>query len=268
MINHKELSIIIVNYNGAQYLEACMDSIKKCCKGIDYEIIMVDNNSSDNSLDIIKRKYAEEVCLIESKENLGFGKGNNLAVSNSNAKCLLLLNNDTILLDNLKPALDLLEDESIGAVGIKMLGKTKEYRPSTGHFPSPLRLLKLSWLTYKKEKFQKGERLYEVDWIEGSFLLTKRLLWDDFEGFDDRFFMYVEDVDLCKEIAEREKRRIYFPELKYIHFGGFNSQREHLLIKGHRMFVNKHFHGLYRKMCLWTLGINEAYKMKVKRING
>ena len=90
-----ELSVIIVNYNGQNYLEKCIDSLFEKLKKISFEIVILDNNSSDDSCTFIKDKYPE-VILIESKVNYGFGKGNNKAVEHSKGKYLLLLNNDTI----------------------------------------------------------------------------------------------------------------------------------------------------------------------------
>ncbi|MBO0330932.1 glycosyltransferase family 2 protein [[Muricauda] lutisoli] len=268
MINQKELSIIIVNYNGAKYLQGCLDSVKNTCNGIDYEIIIVDNNSSDNSLDILKRKYAEEVCLIESKENLGFAGGNNLGVSKSNGKYILLLNNDTILLDKLEPLIKLIGDDEIGAIGIKMLGKQREYRKSVGRFPSAFNLIKLSRLYYSSKSFKLGnfhKDSYTVDWIEGSFLLTRRQLWDKVGGLDDTFFMYGEDLDYCKKVSIQLKKCIYYTKCSYIHFGGYNAGRQKLLKKGFVKYLNKHAKGLGKVLARISLEINFAFK-NVKKL--
>lgn len=115
-----ELSVILVNYNGKQYLEACLKSIQQNLGGINHEIVLIDNNSQDDSCTFIKKNYPN-VRLIESKDNNGFGKGNNLAVQQAKGEFLLLLNVDTVLQDQLKEALDYLKaHKEIGALGINM----------------------------------------------------------------------------------------------------------------------------------------------------
>lgn len=267
-MKQKELSIIIVNYNGKLYLDDCFHSIKKYCSSIDFEIIVWDNNSQDDSVKHIEKHYPE-TKLIKSKVNLGFGMGNNGAVLTSTGKNILLLNNDTVLLSPIKPLLEYMEKPSVGAVGIKMLGEGMEFRKSVGKFPSILRLIKLSKLYYSSPSFKHGvfhKDLYPVDWIEGSFLMTKREVWDKVGGFDNRFFMYVEDVDLCKSIKDLGLENIFIPKYCYIHYGGFNKKRESLLLKGHEIFVNKHYHGLYRILCLISLRINKMYKRLFKNM--
>jgi len=240
----KELSIIIVNYNGEYYLENCLDSIYKYCSSIRFEIIVVDNNSSDKSVSTIKEKYPE-VNLIESKENLGFARGNNLAAKEAKGDCFLLLNNDTILLDHLKPVLNLITtDNTIGVVGIKMLDRNEIYKKSVGNFPKIISLLFFSKLFKNKKGFEKGnftENKLEVDWIEGSFLFLKKELYTKINGFAEDYFMYVEDVDLCKKIALQGKKRVFLPNLSYIHYGGFNKSKQHLLIEGYLIYVAKYF---------------------------
>ena len=139
-VKEKELSIIIVNYNGEHYLENCINSIYTHCRNIDFEVVITDNNSKDNSVSIIINNYPE-IILIESKENLGFAGGNNIAVKKSSGKNILLLNNDTVLQQNILPALNELNKDSIGVVGIKMLDEKEEYLSSVGKFPNPLSLI-------------------------------------------------------------------------------------------------------------------------------
>jgi len=126
------LSVIIVNYNGCKYLKDCLNSLYQHLNGISFEIIIIDNNSQDESCEYIKTNYPA-IKLIESKINFGFGKGNNEAVKQSKGDYLLLINNDTIVLDDLKPVLDHLKlDESIGAIGINMFSGANKYLPVLG----------------------------------------------------------------------------------------------------------------------------------------
>lgn len=267
-IKEKELSIIIVNYNGENYLENCINSIYTHCRNINFEIVITDNNSKDNSLSIIRNNYPE-VILIESKENLGFAGGNNIAVKKSSGKNILLLNNDTVLQQNILPALNELNKDSIGVVGIKMLDEKEEYLSSVGKFPNPLSLIKLSLLNDKRNDFVSGEfskNLYNVDWLTGAFLLTKKALWDKVNGLDEDYFMYVEDVDFCKKISSLGYKIIFLSNISYIHFVGFNKSREIKLIEGYKLYSDKHFNFFNSILAKICLKINHVYKKTVKNI--
>lgn len=243
-----ELSIIIVNYNGEKYLKNCFDSIYKKCSNINFEIVVIDNNSKDNSVSLIKNNY-KKVKLIESKNNLGFAKGNNEAVKHANGKYVLLLNNDTILLNTISSAIKLLEqDKTIGAVGIKMLNGEKKYTASTGKFPSLKGISFFSSLNYKKNGFSSGnfkKDSIEVDWLAGCFVLLSKELYQQINGFDEDYFMYVEDVDFCKKIASKNKKRLFLTNLSYIHFGGFNPERQPQLIDSYFLYVKKHMNNSF-----------------------
>lgn len=265
----KELSVIIVNYNGGKYLKDCLEAIKNNLKDINYEIIIVDNNSNDDSIELLQANYNEEIILIKSSINLGFAKGNNLGVKKSNGKYVLLLNNDTILKNSIKLALNIFKKQDVGIVGIKMLGKKNEYRNSVGHFPSPNRLIKLSRLYKINNEFRSGEfinDIYEVDWVEGSFLLTTRKVWDLVNGLDEDYFMYVEDVDFCKKVSLNNYKVVYLPLLEYIHFGGYGANRENLLKKGFKIYINKYYKGINRVLCLLSVSINFIIKDVKKTI--
>ncbi|MCD6089879.1 MAG: glycosyltransferase family 2 protein [Bacteroidales bacterium] len=269
-MNQKLLSIIIVNFNGESFLKNCIDSIVKNCQTIDFEIIIVDNNSSDESIKLIENEF-KEVVLIKNNINIGFASANNMGVKRSQGEYLLLLNNDTLLLDNLKPAIEILkEDQSVGLVGIKMLDTDRSYRQSAGCFPSPLRLLKLKSMMiqsngFKDGDFDKHRHIFLVDWVEGSFMLTRNNLWDELNGMDNAFFMYSEDIDFCKRLKSLNKKTVYLPELNYIHFGGFNIQRNKFLKIGLIRYVNKHFTGMKKWMSRLNIEINFFVKEYVKK---
>ena len=136
MVTEKiDLSIIIVNYNGLQYLDDCLSSIEVKCTGLSYEVIFVDNKSTDSSVAFIDSHYSW-VKVITSDENLGFARGNNLGVASSCGENLLLLNSDTVLLTDLDVFMDIIRLEDIGVVGAQMFGPNNEPRRSFGRFPS------------------------------------------------------------------------------------------------------------------------------------
>lgn len=263
---HLDLSIIIVNYNGLKYFKECFDSIAKNLEGVSYEIIVIDNASKDLSIDYIRINYPE-IKLIVSKENLGFGKGNNEAVKQAKGSYLLLLNNDTILLDQIKYALDILKsDKSIGVIGINMLNKDMRYIHAAGNFPS---IFNLFWMKYTfkiNKDFIKGnfsKESYQVDWLTGSFLLLSKSTYKSIGGFDEDYFLYVEDVDFCKKIQKIGLKRVFIPSIRYIHFVGFNKNKNPLLIKGYKKFIQKHYSGFNYFLCKISLNIN-AFVKKVK----
>lgn len=260
----KELSIIIVNYNGKRFLKNCIESIFKMCQGISYEIIIVDNASQDDSVKFLETNYSDTVKLIKSADNLGFAKGNNLGFKHSQGTYILLLNNDTVLKHNLKQALHVIKQAQVGALGIKMLGKNNEYRHSVGYFPKAIKLLKLSKLYNKSNGFKTGNfkssKPKEVEWVEGSFLMTKAEIYNKVNGLDEDYFMYVEDIDICKKITTLNYKILYLPNLEYIHFGGYGISREKMLKNGFNKYINKHFNFPKKQLALLSVAVNFTFK--------
>ncbi|MFY0632000.1 MAG: glycosyltransferase family 2 protein [Flavobacteriaceae bacterium] len=263
-----ELSIIIVNYNGEIYLDNCLNSINKYCSSMSYEVIVVDNNSSDNSISILKEKH-KDVQIVESKKNLGFAGGNNIGVKQAKGEIILLLNNDTILKSNFSAIISDVKKENIGAVTIQMLDGDEAYVPSFGKFPSPMDLIRIANLNDIREEMVSGEftkPVYSVDWISGSFLLVKKKDWELVNGLDEDYFMYVEDVDFCKKLYNLNKQILFYPEYSYIHFVGFNPSRELKLINGYKIYCDKHFNAINATIGKLCLNINYAYKRIFKNI--
>ncbi len=258
-----ELSVIIVNYNGLKYLKDCLDSLYKNLEEITFEIIIIDNNSVDASCDYLKTNFPE-VKLIESKINYGFGKGNNEAVKTAKGNYVLLINNDTIVLDKIKPVLNFSKSNNdIGVVGVNMLNKNKEYLPAAGNFPNYRNMFQFKKLLdlgpeFKKGKFSKES--YKVDWLSGSFLLLSKDTYVKINGFDEDYFMYVEDVDFCKKIANIGLKRVFIPNINYIHFVGFNSKKNPMLVKGYKIYIQKHFKGIRKFFIYSILQINSIVK--------
>lgn len=262
-----KLSIIIVNYNGFKYLKDCFESIYNNCKSLDFEIIVVDNNSSDNSVEFIKNEFPN-IILIESKKNLGFAGGNNLGVEYANGEYILLLNNDTILINDISSLMSFFTD-NVGVVGIKMLSGNKEYLNSVGRFPNPFNLIKFSLFNEKRNDFVTGDfkkTNYEVDWVCGAFLLTTREIYNKVGGLDTTYFMYVEDVDFCKRVNNIGYKTLFNASNSFVHFVGFNNTRERNLINSYKIYSKKHFNFFGKKIALFSLTINYLIKRYVKNI--
>ncbi len=258
-----ELSVIIVNYDGEKFFKDCLNSLYNKLEGISFEIIVLDNNSTDNSCIFIKKNYPE-VVLIESKINHGFGKGNNEAVKFAKGEYLLLINNDTIVLDNLLPVLNYLKsDNNVGVVGINMLNGKKEYLPVAGVFPNSRNMFLMKKLLQIDEEFILGKlskQSYEVDWLGGSFLMLSKKLYNEINGFSEDYFMYVEDVDFCKKIANKGYKRVLLTNYSYIHFVGFTKAKNQMLIKGYKIYIAKHCVGFNKIVCSTALQINKWVK--------
>jgi GT2 family glycosyltransferase len=259
------LSIIIVNYEGCRYLGPCLDAIAAVLRE-PCEVILVDNASTDGSAQFVRERYPY-VRLIENRENLGFAAGNNIGAKVATGEYLLLLNNDTCLLDDLSPALAIMDgNPRLGALGIRMLGMDNAYRRSAGRFPALLRFLRLSQLYARGDglvdgHFSEPTRWRAVDWVEGSFLLTRRSLWESLGGLDNGYFMYMEDVDYCRRLSGRGLATAYLPVLRYQHAGGYSAARVAWLSASLRRYANKFYRWPMRPLAHGAIMINLAAKL-------
>ena len=226
-----KLSIVIVNYNGKHFMDDCLESIAQCVTD-SHEVIVIDNASSDASADYIQDKFPF-VRLIRSDENLGFTGGNNRAAKIARGEILLLLNNDTFIKTNINPLLKLFDsDDDLGVVGCRMRYGDGRLQHTFGYTHTPCTIV-CSWLGLKRIKFLPkmfrreviDEHEYDryqpdVSWVSGAFLMVRRNLWNQLGGFDDRYFMYMEDVDLCRRITELDYRVAYSPDVEIVHYEG------------------------------------------------
>lgn len=229
------LSVLIVTYNSAPQLPACLNSLRNQTLQ-DFEIIVVDNASRDESAALIRSDYPE-VNLIASDVNLGFGNGNNKALGIAQGRYIVLLNPDAILpADTLENALKHIEENSDAGMGGGLLQGTQgEWQPSARLFPSLLNdALTLSGLAnrYAKSRFfgrfdrswADPKQAVAIDWVVGAFAIIRRDLIDNIGLFDPRFFLYYEEVDLCRRIHEAGFKVYYWPDLVITHIGGASSE--------------------------------------------
>lgn len=239
-----DISVIIVNYNVKELLEQCILSIFSASKNLNVEIIVVDNNSFDESVDYLKSKFGSNpsVKIIASPFNLGFAKANNFGAKQAKGEYLLILNPDTILQeDTLDKTLDFYKKtEHIGALTCKLiLPSGKLDLACRRSFPTPsvavYRIMGLSRLFPKSKIFGKynltyldENMTYEVDAIVGAFMLIKKDLFDRVNGFDEEYFMYGEDIDLCYRIKKNGHKIFYYPETSIIHYKGESTKKSSL----------------------------------------
>lgn len=263
------ISIIIVNYNTQELTLQCLKSIYEQTKNIEFEVIVIDNASSDGSCNAIKNRFPQ-VILIESQINLGFGRANNLAIECATGKYVFLLNSDTILLNN---AIHLFyrymeennSDETIGAIGCLLLDINQNPTYSSGEFPtiwSELRYInkKITEKFFKKKYtnvlFAKNS-YKNVDFITGADLFIPKSVIDKIGAFDPKFFMYYEETDLQKRMADNGYQRLIIEGPKIIHLEGgsiasnfkFSYSRFSLSQKSLHIYMQKHFKGF--KYCIF-----------------
>lgn len=261
-----KLSILIVNYNGKKYLGACLRSIKDNIK-IAHEVIVVDNASTDGSCEFLRQSFPD-VKLIVSERNLGFAGGNNLGAAQATGELILLLNTDTVLINDINPAIELLErDQTIGVVGAMMLDGNEEYCLSAGYFPSLARLFRYSSLYIKNGYFKSGNfpqslvDNYPVDWVAGSFMLIRLPLWNRLNGLDEGYFMYGEDVDFCRRVRDIGFVSSYCPAVRYIHYCGFEPSRLPLVTYGLKRY-HKKFSGVIKNILVAVI-LNMCFAVRV-----
>lgn len=267
--SHDEaLTIVIVTYNSSRHMERLLASIREFTPGA--QVIIFDNGSADDTLAQAKRHHPGAQC-IASGENLGFAKGNNAAARLADRPYLLLLNADTYLMSDISPATQLLRDSrEIGVVGARMLGFDNEYRKSCGHFPFFPKLVFFSSIHSSEGPLNKGDfsedaQPMAVDWVEGSFLLTRMDLWKRLGGLNGDYFMYVEDVDYCKRAKDNGFLTVYHPGISYCHLGGFTAGRTKYLLAGYRKFNADHAGRLAYLAALLLLTVGHAAR-KMKRL--
>lgn len=240
-----DISIIILSYNTKDLLRRCIESIQKFQKKLTYEIIIVDNASSDESVEMIKKEFPH-LILIVSSENLGFAKGVNLASQNAKGTHLLFLNSDAEFVDtSLGNMLTFLQHhESAGIVGGTLKNTDGSLQRSFGKFydlPSALLML-AGGDTIEKLKAP-SQIPVRVDWVSGGFMLIKKDVFDALQGFDEKFFMYMEDMELCYRAHKKGYDTYSFPQATVIHLSQGSSNRSFAIqhiYKGLLYFYKKH----------------------------
>jgi GT2 family glycosyltransferase len=234
-------SILIINWNKKHLVADCLVSIRQKVLG-EYEVIVVDNNSSDGSVDFLAENFPW-VKLVASPDNLGFAAGNNLAARHASGEYLLLLNNDTLLQTDIADAVLALDrDKRIGAVGAAMFGEAGELRPSCGRFPTPSRLWRFASLYVRKSTKWPTPleiELLRCDFIEGSFLLTPMDAWRKLGGMDERNYMYGDDLEYCRSLYGLGLVTVQCPSVRYTHFGGYDHSKMGYLFGGFRRYHRK-----------------------------
>ena len=250
-----QLSVIILNYNVRYFLEQCVLSVQKALEDIDGEIIVIDNNSSDDSCAMMQQKFPN-IKLIANKENLGFPKGNNIGVEHAKGEFVSILNTDTVVAED--TFLKILNPKNwsanTGIIGCKLIDGTGNFLPECKRgVPTPfVALTKILGLYKLSNSFGKyyAQHLNQnqsgkVDILVGAFMVLKLELYTKIAGFDENCFMYSDDIDLSYRVLQEGKSNYYFHETTVIHYKGESTVRDRTYMnrfqEAMNFFYKKHF---------------------------
>jgi GT2 family glycosyltransferase len=277
-----QLSVIILNYNVRYFLELCVLSVQKAIQNLDAEIIVIDNNSSDDSCTMMKQRFPN-IKLIENKENLGFPIGNNIGVSRAKGEYICILNPDTVVAeDTFEKILNsklATHSPQLGIIGCKLIDGTGNFLPESKRgIPTPwvafTKIFGLYKLFPNSSLFNKYYAEYldknqtgKVDIHVGAFMVMKRELYNELGGFDENCFMYSDDIDLSYRALQNGKSNYYFAETTVIHYKGESTTRDQKYMKhfqeAMQFFYKKHF----RKSIVfdWMMQIGSFIFSKIKK---
>lgn len=253
------LSICIVSFNTRQLLKNCIESIYENSENIQFEIIVVDNNSYDGSAEMIKQAFPE-VKLFINESNAGYAKAVNQAIEQANGQYLLVLNSDTEILPNaLIKSLHFVKNRiDAGIVGCRLLNLDRSLQRYCRSFPSLLNFFSenfyLSYIFPNSKIFGRPflyffnyNEIKEVDIVAGAFMIVRKELIDQIGLMDDQFFMYSEEADWCYRAKKAGWKVYFYPGAEIIHYGGESTKQNSLkmfieLHKSHHKFISK-YHG-------------------------
>lgn len=254
-----KISIIIVNYNVEYFLEQCLNSVKRALQNVSGEVFVVDNNSIDNSVEMVRAKFPG-YRLIANKDNKGFSKANNQAIELSKGEYVLLLNPDTVVEEDTFEKVIRFMDEhpDAGGLGVRMLdGKGKFLPESKRGLPTPLvafyKIFGLSKLFPRSKRFGQYHlghlsefETNEIEILSGAFMLMRNDALKKVGYLDEAFFMYGEDIDLSYRIIKGGYKNYYFPETRIIHYKGESTKKSSVnyvfvFYRAMVIFAEKHF---------------------------
>lgn len=244
-----KLSVVIVSYNVRELLTACIDSVVKAAEGIDTEVFVVDNDSADDTVEVIARDYPW-VHLIDNKENLGFSKANNMAIRQSEGEYVLLLNPDTVVAEGtLRGAVTFMDQHpEAGGAGVRMHNADGTLAPESRRaVPTPF-VAARKMLGFSKRYYMSHlpwDKPGKIEVVSGAFMLLRRKAIDQVGLLDEDFFMYGEDIDLSYRLLKGGWENWYLP-YPITHFKGKSTQKSdyryvHIFYKAMLIFFRKHY---------------------------
>jgi GT2 family glycosyltransferase len=249
-----DLSIAVISYNTRDLLLACLQSVSERTKGVDYEVIVVDNASKDGSVDAVRARFPH-VTVIANDENSGFAKACNQAAVVSSGRYLLLLNSDTVMQQGTLRTMVSCLDQHLDIGAVSCLQRDEQGRVVQSCFPFPsirdhVRYAETLPTVVRRlvgaPSSMDCTRSQDVEWANGACLMIRKALFDRLGGLDERFFMYFEDVDLCRRVQQLGYRVRHVAEGEVVHLlGGSSRANRHGLNKQWELsrirYVEKHF---------------------------
>ena len=249
------VSVIIIQYNNSQLTETAIETLLKFHKD-NLEVILIDNGSTDPNALSFTEQYPG-LKIIRCENNLGFGAANNLASKQASGDILLFLNNDVVITSDFISNIEIEfnRNSSIGIIGPKLLNKDNSLQLSCGELPSFVIELrdKILYAAVDKKntlalKYINGKFIHkeEMEWVTGAALFITKKLFEELKGFDESYFMYYEDKDLCARALEKGKKVLYFLDSNLIHLkgGSFNGPNKKFLMQKYResqvLYYQKH----------------------------
>jgi N-acetylglucosaminyl-diphospho-decaprenol L-rhamnosyltransferase len=272
-----ELTVIILSWNTRDLLEKCLHSLLSWTSRADFEILVIDNGSSDGSQQMVMKNFPQ-VQLVENKKNLGFAGGNNQGISLNKSPYVLLLNSDAFTTENaLNSLMDLMERQKrAGIVGAQLINLDGSFQASYSKFPglwqeflilSGLgRFFRGRYYPSHGPETENGPKI--VDYVEGACLLARREAIEQAGALSEEFFMYAEEVDWCFTMKEFGWQVWYQPAAKIIHLGGASShnrqtEREGDLYRSRVIFFRKHYGRvkafLLKGMIIYFVGVKNIF---------
>lgn len=274
-LTRPDVTIILVNYNTGHLLEPTLSALEASRGNLQFQVIIVDNASSDGTVEILQSKY-KSVELIENQINVGFGRANNQALPYARGRYLLLLNTDAFVQpDTLQKTVDFMDaTPACGVLGVKLVGRDGSLQPSCRYFPTPwndfVSAIGLARLFPRTQLVDDPAwdptLIQECDWVPGCYYLMRRELLERVGLFDPRYFLYYEEVDHCRAVRQAGWKIMYYPSTQVIHLGGESAKTEGPLTESGRqipsyqiesqlLYFRKHHGviGLFTAVALMTL---------------
>lgn len=240
-----DLAIQIVNYNTKKYLIECLDCILKDLKdsNIFYKIFVLDNASQDDLSDLEEKYREAEVSFCYSDKNLGFGAGHNFLAKQAESKYILILNADLKfvekqIIQRLYSYFEKEKNNRVVVVGPKLINEKGVQKWDHGELYGFW-----AWLAEKtgNSYWKNTDKISQVAWVSGAVFLISRKAFNEIGRFDENFFLYGEEVDLCLRLRQRGYKIIYNPLIKIFHYGSVVASKDKFIIASEKYFIKKHF---------------------------
>lgn len=280
-----KLSVIIVNYNVEFFLEQCLNSVYKALKNVEGEVFVVDNNSIDGSLAMVREKFPQ-VTLIANKDNVGFSRANNQALKIAKGEYHLLLNPDTIVEEDTFEKVVAFMDEhpDVGGLGVKMIDGKGNFLPESKRgLPTPrdafYKIFGLSRFFPKSKRFGRyhlsyldKDQTHEIEILSGAFMLMRKEALDKVGLLDEAFFMYGEDIDLSYRIVLGGYKNYYYPDTRIIHYKGESTKKSSVnyvfvFYNAMIIFAKKHFSSKNARIYSFLINLAIYFRAGVAILN-